>query len=52
LKKDPLETKNLAQDQNHQQVLKKMRLKLTRKIQQLKEAQLVEEAPSQEQIKF
>ena len=40
LDKDPMETKNLAQEQSHQKILKKLRDKFTRKVQQLREEQL------------
>jgi arylsulfatase A-like enzyme len=40
LKKDPLETKNLAQEQSHQKILRKLRNKFTRKVQQLRDEQL------------
>ncbi len=40
LEKDPMETKNLAQEQNHQKILKKLRGKFNRKVQQLREEQL------------
>jgi arylsulfatase A-like enzyme len=52
LKKDPLETKNLAQEQSHQKILRKLRNKFTRKVQQLRDEQLVEESSPQENIKF
>jgi arylsulfatase A-like enzyme len=52
LKNDPLETKNLAQDQSHQKILRKLRYKFTQKVQQLKDEQLVEESSPQENIKF
>jgi arylsulfatase A-like enzyme len=52
LKKDPLETKNLAQEQNHQKILRKLRHKFTQKVQQLRDEQLVEESSPQENIKF
>jgi arylsulfatase A-like enzyme len=40
LKKDPLETKNLAQEQSHQKILRKLRNKFIRKVQQLRDEQL------------
>jgi arylsulfatase A-like enzyme len=52
LKNDPLETKNLAQEQSHQKILRKLRDKFTQKVQQLKDGQLVEESSPQENIKF
>lgn len=52
LKKDPLETKNLAQEQSHQKILRKLRHKFTQKVQQLRDEQLVEESSSQENLKF
>jgi arylsulfatase A-like enzyme len=52
LKMDPLETKNLAQEQSHQKILRKLRNKFTRKVQQLRDEQLVEESSPQENIKF
>jgi arylsulfatase A-like enzyme len=52
LENDPMETKNLAQGQSHQKILKKLRNKLTGKVRQLREEQLVAESSSQEQIKF
>jgi arylsulfatase A-like enzyme len=52
LKKDPLETKNLAQEQSHQKILRKLRHKFTQKVQQLTDEQLVEESSSQENLKF
>jgi arylsulfatase A-like enzyme len=52
LKKDPLETKNLAQEQSHQKILIKLRDKFTKRVQQLKDGQLVEESSPQENIKF
>lgn len=52
LEKDPMETKNLAQEQSHQKILKNLRNKLTRKVAQLRKEQLVAESSSQEQIKF
>jgi arylsulfatase A-like enzyme len=52
LKKDPLETKNLAQEKSHQKILRKLRHKFTQKVQQLRDEQLVEESFSQENIKF
>jgi arylsulfatase A-like enzyme len=52
LKNDPLETKNLAQEQSHQKILIKLRDKFTKKVQQLKDGQLVEESSPQENIKF
>jgi arylsulfatase A-like enzyme len=52
LENDPMETKNLAQEQSHQKILKKLRNKLTGKVRQLREEQLVAESSSQEQIKF
>jgi hypothetical protein len=52
LKKDPLETKNLAQEKSHQKILRKLRHKFTQKVQQLRDEQLVEESSSQENIKF
>lgn len=51
-KMDPLETKNLAQEQSHQKILRKLRHKFTQKVQQLRDEQLVEESSSQENIKF
>lgn len=47
LKKDPLEIKNLALEQSHQKILKKLRHKFTRKVQQLKNDQLVEDVATQ-----
>jgi hypothetical protein len=35
LKKDPLETKNLAQEQSHQKILRKLRHKFTQKVQEI-----------------
>jgi len=52
LKNDPLETKNLAQEQSHQKILIKLRDKFNQKVQQLKDGQLVEESSPQENIKF
>jgi arylsulfatase A-like enzyme len=52
LKKDPLETKNLAQEQSHQKILRKLRHKFTQKVQQLREELLLEDSSSQENIKF
>jgi hypothetical protein len=40
LENDPMETKNLAQEQSHQKILKKLRNKFTRKVAQLREEQL------------
>jgi len=37
LKNDPMETKNLAQEQSHQKILRKLRHKFTRKVQQITE---------------
>jgi len=51
LENDPLETRNLALEKSHQQILKNLRIKFTRKAQQLKDEQLAEKASSQEQIK-
>jgi arylsulfatase A-like enzyme len=39
LEKDPMETKNLAQEQSHQKILRKLRDKFTRKVQQLRDEQ-------------
>ena len=52
LKNDPMETKNLAQEQSHQKILRKLRHKFTRKVQELRDEQIVEESSSQENIKF
>jgi len=52
LKNDPLETKNLAQEQSHQKILRKLRHKFTRKVQELRDEQLVMEYSPQENIKF
>jgi len=40
LEKDPMETKNLAQDQSHQKILRKLRGKFSRKVQRLRDEQL------------
>jgi hypothetical protein len=43
---------NLAQEQSHQKILRKLRHKFTRKVQELRDEQLVEESYPQENIKF
>jgi len=37
LENDPMETRNLVLEQSHQQILKNLRIKFTRKVQQLRE---------------
>jgi hypothetical protein len=43
---------NLAQEQSHQKILRKLRHKFTQKVQQLREELLLEDSSSQENIKF
>jgi hypothetical protein len=43
---------NLAQEQSHQKILRKLRHKFTRKGQQIRDEQLVMEYSPQENIKF
>jgi hypothetical protein len=42
----------LAQEQSHQKILRKLRHKFTKKVQELRDEQLVMEYSPQENIKF
>jgi hypothetical protein len=43
---------NLAQEQSHQKILRKLRYKFAQKVQQLREELLLEDSSSQKNIKF